>query len=100
MIAVELAYKAKKIKLNVAKGISVKDALANNNLYQSYLTEVSTPHLGIFGKEVTPEYILKEHDRIELYFPLLCDPMEKRKNKIKKSASSPALREKMLRSDR
>ena len=37
--------------------------------------------LGIFGKLVKPDTILRDHDRVEIYRPLTADPKEKRRRR-------------------
>ncbi len=37
--------------------------------------------LGIFGKAVANEYVLREGDRVEIYRPLIADPKEVRKER-------------------
>ena len=41
-------------------------------------------NLGIFGKLVKPETILRNHDRVEIYRPIIVDPKEKRRERVKK----------------
>ena len=41
--------------------------------------------LGIFGKPVSENYIIKDNDRVELYEPALMDAREFRISKTKKS---------------
>lgn len=89
MIKIELAYKTQKISLTVAEKLSIDVAIKDQPLYQKYLSEVSTPHVGVFGKEVSLDHILTEGERIELYLPLLCDPMVKRKEKVKRAKKKP-----------
>ena len=42
--------------------------------------------LGVFGKPVSDNYIVKDNDRVELYEPALMDAREFRISKIKKSS--------------
>ena len=42
--------------------------------------------LGVFGKPVSDDYIVKDNDRVELYEPALMDAREFRISKIKKSS--------------
>ena len=37
--------------------------------------------LGIFGKHITPETVLREKDRVEIYRPLIADPKEIRRKR-------------------
>jgi uncharacterized protein len=83
MIEVTLACENKKIKFEVTEGSTIKDALQNQPVYQEYLLKVREPEMGIFGKVVSPDHVLQMGERIELYFPLISDPLEKRKHKTK-----------------
>lgn len=38
--------------------------------------------LGIFGKQVADDTVLRQHDRVELYRPLLIDPKEARRRRV------------------
>ena len=40
--------------------------------------------VGIFGKLKTLDTVLHEHDRIEIYRPLLADPKESRRSRAKR----------------
>jgi len=42
--------------------------------------------LGIFAKKVTADRVLEEGDRLELYRPLILDPMEARRRRAKRGA--------------
>ncbi|MFC2506885.1 MAG: RnfH family protein, partial [Kingella sp. (in: b-proteobacteria)] len=42
----------------------------------------ATAPLGIFGKAVKDDYILRENDRIEIYRPLVADPKEARRKRV------------------
>ena len=37
--------------------------------------------LGIFGKLIKPSTVLREHDRVEIYRPLITDPKESRRRR-------------------
>ena len=41
--------------------------------------------LGIFGKAVTRDHVLREGDRVEIYRPLIADPKEVRKERAAKA---------------
>lgn len=82
MIPITLAYKTRKIHLTVALGTTVMDAIKDQALYQEYMALIAPPRFGIFGKEVEGAYLLQANDRIELYEPLMHDPMIQRKTKV------------------
>lgn len=37
--------------------------------------------LGVFGRRVKPDHVLRDGDRVEIYRPLLLDPMEARRRR-------------------
>lgn len=42
--------------------------------------------VGIYGKKKTPDTVLREHDRVEVYRPLVADPKNARRRKARKIA--------------
>jgi hypothetical protein len=42
---------------------------------------------GVWGKRVTPDYVLREGDRVEIYRPLLADPKEARRRRARATGS-------------
>lgn len=46
--------------------------------------DVTQCKVGIFGKLKTLDAVLHEHDRIEIYRPLLADPKESRRSRAKR----------------
>lgn len=44
--------------------------------------------LGIFGKLVKPDAVLRHRDRVEIYRPLTVDPKERRRRRAKEFAAS------------
>ena len=44
---------------------------------------VDPTRLGIFGRKVTPDQLLHDGDRIEVYRPLVLDPMEARRRRAR-----------------
>ena len=44
---------------------------------------VDPRHLGIFARKVAPDQIVQEGDRIEIYRPLMLDPMEARRRRAR-----------------
>ena len=43
--------------------------------------DLSQHRVGIFGKLKTPETLVREHDRVEIYRPLLADPKDSRRRR-------------------
>jgi len=44
--------------------------------------------IGVHGEVVTPERLLRDHDRVEVYRPLMLDPLEARRRRGLDQASS------------
>ncbi|MXS85007.1 RnfH family protein [Nitrosomonas sp. HPC101] len=71
-------------RLQVPEGTMIKQAIKFSEIKEFYpVINWSTLKIGIHGKIVHPETILHQNDRIEIYRPLIVDPKEKRKLKIK-----------------
>lgn len=65
----------------VPEGSTVQQAIEQSVL----LTEVPNiviDKVGIFGKLVSPDTVLREGDRIEVYRPLKADPRDRRRKKV------------------
>lgn len=88
MVDVELVYapiEAPLIHMHmvVADGSRVRDVLKQSGLFETH-PEVSHYSIGIFSKIVDEDVHVKSGDRIEIYRPLLIDPMEKRRQRAKR----------------
>ena len=85
LIHIEVAYALPEVQYlfaeTVEQGTSVSDALQQSKLLQE-LPGLVTDKVGIFGKIVTPDTILREGDRIEVYRPLKVDPRDRRRQKV------------------
>lgn len=69
-------------KLSVNEGDTVKHALVASGLLEHY-PELHVPSLkvGIFGRICSLEQVLAPGDRIEVYRPLVYNPMESRRRR-------------------
>ena len=89
-IMIEVSYALPKkqiiIPILVDKDISVKEAIELSGILKKFKEiDLSINQVGIFGKLTTLDKILRDHDRIEIYRPLIADPKEIRR---KRAASS------------
>ena len=87
MVDVELVYipmgqDSIHLRLTLAEGATVLDALHESGLYTSH-PEVKEMPVGIFSTLVSLNRVLKIGDRVELYRPLLIDPKEKRRQRAR-----------------
>lgn len=65
-------------------GMTVTNALEQSGLLLSHPELLGMP-VGIFSKAVSLDTLIKAGDRVEIYRPLTLDPMEKRRQRAKKS---------------
>ena len=71
-------------QLSVPAGTTAEQAVALSKIGEGF-PEIDLTHnkLGIFGKLVKPETILRDRDRVEIYRPLIADPQEVRRQRAK-----------------
>ncbi len=85
-IPVEVAYAlpAQQIifKLQVEEGVSVEQGIMASGILQKFPEiNLAQNKIGIFGKLVKPDTVLRERDRVEIYRPLFADPKEVRRQR-------------------
>jgi putative ubiquitin-RnfH superfamily antitoxin RatB of RatAB toxin-antitoxin module len=75
--------------MRVAIGTTVGEAIEASGVLARFpdINLVSQP-VGIYGKKKTLETILREHDRIEIYRPLVADPKDSRRKRAAKKAGA------------
>lgn len=88
MIRVEVAYAKPDaqviIPLDVAEGITLEEAIEQSGILSQFPEiDLSKNKVGIFGKISKKDQVLREHDRVEIYRPLIADPKEIRKQRAK-----------------
>ncbi|WP_249677780.1 RnfH family protein [Pseudomonas abieticivorans] len=95
MIDVEVVYAAvdRQVLLTVAvaPGCTVSEAVRLSGIADQFVGEdVLALPVGIYGKVVSDPHVraVEEGDRIELYRPLLADPMEVRRLRAAKAAKN------------
>lgn len=70
-------------QLSLPAGATVGLAIQQASLPAAILESISTAPIGIFSHRVTIDDALRAGDRIELYQPLLQDPMDARRNRAR-----------------
>jgi len=85
-ITVEVSYALPKeqiiISIKVPKNISVKQAIEKSGIQRKFPDiDLSKNSLGIFGKKIRLDHLLRDKDRIEIYRPLIADPKEIRRKR-------------------
>lgn len=66
----------------VAAGSTVADAIAASGIL-AQLPGFVPAGIGIFGRLVEPDTLLRDGDRVELYRPLQIDPKQARRNRVR-----------------
>jgi putative ubiquitin-RnfH superfamily antitoxin RatB of RatAB toxin-antitoxin module len=62
-----------RLQLEIRAGSTVQDAIHASRLLARY-PEITNSRIGIWGRAVTPQTLLRDRDRIEIYRPLSADP--------------------------
>jgi hypothetical protein len=84
LIEIEVAYarpeRQRIMTLKVPVGSSVRQALFQSGLGNEF-PEIDIPHcpVGVFGREITDDYVIRAGDRLEIYRPLERDPRDARR---------------------
>lgn len=85
-IMVEVAYALPRqqliVPINVAEGTTAEAAVIASGIIEKFPDiDISVNKLGIFGKLVKPDTVLRDLDRVEIYRPLIADPKEVRRQR-------------------
>jgi putative ubiquitin-RnfH superfamily antitoxin RatB of RatAB toxin-antitoxin module len=88
-ITVEVVYgtadKQSLLELAVRPDCTVLEAIEQSAIADQFPDFILDPdRVGIFGKIVPADQVLREGDRVEIYRPLLVDPMESRRQRAAK----------------
>jgi len=78
-------------ELVLAEGSTLRDAVQASGLLGERAlqgVDIDACPLGVFGKKKTPDTVLRDGDRVEIYRPLVADPKDARRRRaVKKSRS-------------
>jgi putative ubiquitin-RnfH superfamily antitoxin RatB of RatAB toxin-antitoxin module len=70
------------LDLQVAPGTTIQQAIQDSGIVrQAPEIDISVLRVGIYGKLKTLDTVLREHDRVEIYRPLIADPKETRRRR-------------------
>ena len=88
MIRVEVAYAKPNVQviipLDAVEGVTLEEAIEQSGILSQFPEiDLSKNKVGIFGKISKKDQVLREHDRVEIYRPLIADPKEIRKQRAK-----------------
>ena len=74
-------------ELTVAPGTTLQQAIIQSGVLREVdAIDLARCQVGIYGKLKEPDTVLREHDRIEIYRPLIADPMETRRRRAAHNA--------------
>jgi putative ubiquitin-RnfH superfamily antitoxin RatB of RatAB toxin-antitoxin module len=90
-IRVEVVFaipqKQELLALDVAAGSTVADAIHQSGIVELFEeVDMDITRVGIFGQKATPDQVLQNGDRVEIYRPLVIDPKEIRRQRAIKQA--------------
>ena len=70
------------VVLEVPSGTTLTEAITLSGLLEMFEDfELDLTKVGVFGHKASPEQILVEGDRVEVYRPLIADPKEVRRQR-------------------
>jgi len=70
------------IRIQVPSGCTVAAAIELSGIRKQFPDmEINPLALGVFSRKVTPDHVLRDGDRVEIYRPLIADPKEMRKQR-------------------
>jgi putative ubiquitin-RnfH superfamily antitoxin RatB of RatAB toxin-antitoxin module len=84
LLNVQLCYAEPNLEvlreLQVVEGTTLQQAIIQSGILREISAiDLTACKVGIYGKLKTPDTILRDRDRIEIYRPLIADPMDSRR---------------------
>ena len=73
------------VKIELPEGAVARQAIAASGLLERYGLAASKLQLGVFGKRISIESLLREGDRVEILRPLAADPNEARRQRARRN---------------
>jgi putative ubiquitin-RnfH superfamily antitoxin RatB of RatAB toxin-antitoxin module len=85
-ITIEVAYATSQeqllLSLSANAGTTVEQAIKESGVLERFPElDLKTTKVGVFGKVAKLNAVLNDHDRVEIYRPLIADPKEARKKR-------------------
>jgi hypothetical protein len=72
-------------ELAVAAGTTIEQAIAQSGVLGEIPgIDLALHPVGLYGKKKPLDTVLREHDRIEIYRPLVADPKDSRRRRVQK----------------
>ncbi len=81
---------ATRIAVELDPGATVGDAIAASRIVERLSLASDALSFGIFGKRANADTHLQDGDRVEVYRPLIVDPMEARRRRVEKKRADAA----------
>lgn len=93
MIAVEVVYcpapgVVDSQALSLPEGSTLQAALSASGVLERHALVLETLSVGVWGRKQALGATLREHDRVEIYRPLQCDPKEARRLRYRQRAAA------------
>jgi putative ubiquitin-RnfH superfamily antitoxin RatB of RatAB toxin-antitoxin module len=77
-----LAHEQALVELSVPVGTTVRDALALSGVASRYpQLDIAAGRIGIYGRVVAEDTVLRDGDRVEIYRSLIADPKQARRRR-------------------
>jgi hypothetical protein len=74
------------IAVDLPEGATLQQALDASGILQRFpQIDLNTQKVGVFGKLKPLDAVLADHDRVEIYRPLLVDPKLSRQRRVEKT---------------
>ena len=74
------------VDVSLPRGAIVADAIRQSGFRAAHPDiEIRDDHLGVFGRRVAPDTVLRDGDRVEIYRPLKIDPKEARRRRARRT---------------
>ena len=91
-IIIEVAYALPSeqflVAIDVEQGTTAEQAVKLSGVLEKFPDiDLTKNKLGIFGKAIKSDEVLRDKDRVEIYRPLIADPKESRRKRAEKKES-------------
>jgi putative ubiquitin-RnfH superfamily antitoxin RatB of RatAB toxin-antitoxin module len=70
--------------LALSPGATLADAVRASGVLLRHGLDAGALRLGVWGKPRTADNVLRDHDRVEIYRPLIVDPKEARRQRYQR----------------
>jgi putative ubiquitin-RnfH superfamily antitoxin RatB of RatAB toxin-antitoxin module len=81
-----LPHGQERLLLEMRARSTVQDAIRASGLLARH-PEMAVGRIGVWGRAVTPQTLLRDRDRVEIYRPLMADPKEIRRKRAAESGT-------------